>query len=59
MTKALKPGDKVVISDKAHPWHGKAGEYVEHQKTFVGTLAVVKLDNGISCMARDPQIKGV
>lgn len=49
----LNKGERVIIREKSHPWAGHAGEYQEHKSTLVGKLAVVKLDNSISCMVKD------
>lgn len=34
MSKTLKIGDRVFITDNHHPWHGKAGTVVSDTETY-------------------------
>ena len=56
----MKPGDRVYISGKTHPWKGQAGTLEALTDFGPPSLKMngwrVKLDNGMSCFAKPLEI---
>jgi len=55
--KSLSAGDRVVIVDREHPWHGHAGEL--RLTTTVLFPWAVELDNGHSCCVDEKDVRCV
>ncbi len=58
----MKIGDRVFITDRKHPWHGKAGEVVSGEETYgLGWKGYrVKIDDtcGQESYVRPDQVMG-
>ena len=50
----VEPGDRVIVTEGA--WMGYSGEYSGKERTLIGELGKVNLDNGMSTLVPLSQI---
>lgn len=46
----MKKGQRVIVRNGGKAWDGHSGEYVCDEKTLIGILARVELDNGMATL---------
>lgn len=48
----MKIGQRVIVRNNGKHWDGHSGEYVGDEKTLIGILARVELDNGMATLVK-------